>query len=244
VYALQAQGLDGQAKPYLRIEDMAAHYIKEMRSVQPQGPYYLMGASFGGLIIFEMAHQLLVQGEKVALLAMLNTNCPVYSLLHRMRCHAGHLVQYGTKVHTQNLIGAVSRRLRKSAAPTNNIDLSNRELQQALESLPDSDDPLVEVTLAIVQAEKDYIPSNKIYPGKITLFWANDAERDFEDNRLGWKRLAAGGLDVHVVPGDHTSIREEPNVAVLVEKLKTCLERARLANVNGGTMAFSMETSK
>jgi thioesterase domain-containing protein len=70
----------------------------------------------------------------------------------------------------------------------------------------------------------------KIYSGKITLFWANDDEADFEDNRLGWRRLATGGLEVHAVPGTHGSMREEPNVAMLVAELRPCLERARAAN--------------
>jgi thioesterase domain-containing protein len=78
--------------------------------------------------------------------------------------------------------------------------------------------------LAILDAEKDYVPRGKIYPGKITLFLAADAEADAEDNRLGWEKLAAGGLEVHSVPGTHISIREEPHVAVLAEKLRRCLE--------------------
>ena len=90
VYALQAQGLDGEKPPLRRVEDMAAHYIREMRSVQPVGPYYLLGASFGGLVIFEMAHQLLAQGQKVALLAMLNTECPVYHANSKDSLHISH----------------------------------------------------------------------------------------------------------------------------------------------------------
>ncbi|HUS09279.1 MAG TPA: hypothetical protein VMZ30_02345, partial [Pyrinomonadaceae bacterium] len=67
-------------------------------------------------------------------------------------------------------------------------------------------------------------------PGKISFFWAKDDPVDFEDNRLGWKRLAAGGLEIYRVPGTHASIREEPNVAALVAELRPCLERARIAN--------------
>ena len=65
VYALQARGLDGQQQPFLHVEDMAAHYIREVRAFQPEGPYDLLGASFGGLVIFEMAHQLRAQGQQV-----------------------------------------------------------------------------------------------------------------------------------------------------------------------------------
>ncbi|MDQ2935944.1 MAG: amino acid adenylation domain-containing protein, partial [Acidobacteriota bacterium] len=71
-YGLQAQGLDGSQPPHTTIEDMASHYIDEMREVQPAGPYLLGGRSSGGTVAFEMACQLAEQGEEVALLALLD----------------------------------------------------------------------------------------------------------------------------------------------------------------------------
>src|SRR2546423_10485211 len=72
-YGLQSHGLDGKSEPHTSIKEMAAHYLKEMREVQPEGPYLLGGRSSGGTIAFEMACQLAAQGEKVALLALLDT---------------------------------------------------------------------------------------------------------------------------------------------------------------------------
>ncbi len=69
-YGLQAQGLDGKAKPYTRVEDMARHYVEEIRSVQPQGPYLLGGTCTGGLVAYEIAQQLTAQGESVRLAIM------------------------------------------------------------------------------------------------------------------------------------------------------------------------------
>src|SRR4029453_18777410 len=89
------------------------------------------------------------------------------------------------------------------------------------------DESLVRTVTAILSAEQRYVPAQQEYAGKITLFWARDAKTDFEDNRFGWGRLAAGGFEVHVVPGNHTSMREEPNVNVLAQKLKCCLDGAR-----------------
>ncbi|HAF13803.1 MAG TPA: non-ribosomal peptide synthetase [Blastocatellia bacterium] len=231
VYALQAQGLDGQARPLTRVEDMAALYIKEMRAFQPEGPYFLLGASFGGLAIYEMAQQLLAQDQEVALLAMLNTSCPVYTLAKRMRCHVGHLMQHGPRFYAMEVGKAVKRRLTKQVAEENNASGNSSapdpEIQKLLEKDSGADESLVRTVVAILAAEGQYVPARQVYPGKITLFWAHDAGRDFEDNRLAWRRIAAGGFDLHVVPGTHTSMREEPNVAVLVEKLKPCLEAAQ-----------------
>ena len=76
-YGLQPIGLDGKSSPLTNIEDMAAHYIEALRSVQPKGPYFLGGWSFGGWVAFEMAQQLQKSGEEVALLAVLDTLAPI-----------------------------------------------------------------------------------------------------------------------------------------------------------------------
>jgi amino acid adenylation domain-containing protein len=76
-YGLQPIGLDGKNPPLTRIEDMATHYIEALRSVQPKGPYFLGGWSFGGWVAFEMAQQLQKSGEEVALLAVLDTLAPI-----------------------------------------------------------------------------------------------------------------------------------------------------------------------
>ena len=73
VYGLQAVGLDGEKERHASVEEMASHYVTEIRSFQPEGPYYLAGYSMGGLIAFEMAQQLWRQGQRVAFLGLLDT---------------------------------------------------------------------------------------------------------------------------------------------------------------------------
>jgi hypothetical protein len=69
-YGLQTKGLDGKEEPFTSITDMAAHYITEIRSVQPQGPYFIGGTCTGGVVAYEMAQQLVSQGEQVTLAIM------------------------------------------------------------------------------------------------------------------------------------------------------------------------------
>lgn len=77
VYGLQARGLDGIDIPIRdRLEDMAADYIQQIRTVQPKGPYYLSGLSNGGNIALEMAQQLIAQGEEIALLGLFDSYGP------------------------------------------------------------------------------------------------------------------------------------------------------------------------
>ena len=223
VYALQAQGLDGR-EPYRRVEDMAAHYIREIRAFQTHGPYYLLGASFGGLVVYEMAQRLLAEGQQVAFLGMLNTNCPVYSLRKRLTCHLGHLKQRGVRNYTLGLSRRLAQRLNKGNSADKSA-VSHADIHSVVQD--PEDDGLVRTVAAILEAEQNYRPVTQRYPGKITFFWAEDAPRDFEDNRLAWTKIAAGGCEIHVVPGTHTKMREEPHVQKLVEKLRPCLEKAR-----------------
>src|SRR4029077_8113983 len=75
-YGLQSRGIDGVSRPHHSIEEMAAAYVTEVREVQPEGPYLLGGYSGGGVVAFEMAHQLTAAGEAVALLVMFDTFPP------------------------------------------------------------------------------------------------------------------------------------------------------------------------
>lgn len=73
LYAFQSAGLnDGDQALPTRLEDIAASYIQQMRQVQPQGPYRLLGWSMGGILAHEMARQLEQQGERIAFLGLLD----------------------------------------------------------------------------------------------------------------------------------------------------------------------------
>jgi pimeloyl-ACP methyl ester carboxylesterase len=70
---MQAKGIDGVEEPLDRIEDMARYSLDAVRQLQPHGPYLLIGFSLGGLVTLEMAQQLIADGEKIGLLAMLDS---------------------------------------------------------------------------------------------------------------------------------------------------------------------------
>ncbi|MEU0171620.1 amino acid adenylation domain-containing protein [Streptomyces iakyrus] len=70
LYGLQAQGLDGSAEPAVSVADMAAEYVNRIRALQPSGPYYLVGWSFGGTPAHEIAVRLEAEGEEVSLVLM------------------------------------------------------------------------------------------------------------------------------------------------------------------------------
>jgi len=84
----------------------------------------------------------------------------------------------------------------------------------------------LKLAAANVRATDAYVP--KPYSGRISLFWCTEwAFRAHHDRRLGWSDVASGGLEVHTVPGDHATLFQAPNVAVLAEKLQRYLTVAR-----------------
>jgi surfactin synthase thioesterase subunit len=100
VYGLQAVGLDGKQAPYKRVEDMAAHYIREIRAFQPEGSYLLAGHSAAGIVAFEIAQQLVAGGQKVAVLALLDAYSPQL-LVPRTSTRSDTLHQLPQPVTTQ-----------------------------------------------------------------------------------------------------------------------------------------------
>ena len=73
LYGIQGKGFDDGQEPRSRIEDMASDYLQEIFKVQRQGPYYLLGYSFGGIVAYEIACQMKSLGQQVALLGILDT---------------------------------------------------------------------------------------------------------------------------------------------------------------------------
>lgn len=73
-YGLQPPGMDWSSVGCTTVPEMAAHYLAEVKSAQPKGPYRLLGASFGGLVAFEMALRLQKGGESVEFLGIVDTN--------------------------------------------------------------------------------------------------------------------------------------------------------------------------
>ncbi|MGX1914109.1 non-ribosomal peptide synthase/polyketide synthase [Streptomyces phaeochromogenes] len=73
LYAIRPRGFDGDGKGVAAtLTEMAADYVEQIRTVRPTGPYHLLGWSFGGNVVQEMAAQLQEAGEEVAALVVLD----------------------------------------------------------------------------------------------------------------------------------------------------------------------------
>ena len=199
-YGIQARGLDGKEKPFSRIEPMAAYYLREIKAVQPHGPYLLSGRCFGGLVAYEMAQQLLAAGERVALLAIIDTVAMPNVELEERAFLEGKVV----RVHSTEEGEEMGEKWRESL-----MEIYGPVFRQ--------------VGKKHDAARKRYVPQP--YGGRVTLF-RNGKENETPEHQLKWAQLAQGGLEVHVVPGDHKTILLEPHVNVLAERLRACIEAA------------------
>ena len=239
-YALQARGLDGEEEPFSDIKVMAAHYIEEIRTVQPRGPYALGGLCFGGVIAFEMAQQLRSQGEPVSLVALLDSGIKSsYDNANRswLRFEAickglpswliGALELNGSQ--WLDLIKLKHSIIKAKLGARNGNSHASERINEMANRAGFSERHR-KVAYAQHRAMRNYRP--KVYPGQLTLFRAR-MQPLFSPHKpdKGWGRLAAGGMDIKVVPGNHLGMLQEPHVRVLAEQLRTCLDRA-LTEVN------------
>ncbi len=204
-YGLQARGLDGAHPCLTSVESMARQYLSDIRAIQPNGPYFLGGYSFGGLVAYEMARQLTAGGEQVAFLALFDTA-------------PGHI-----KPATASLLKSLGRPTPKFLF----FDLPRgvykgvRRRVRALR-VPHT---LKKVFFANTRAAEKY--ALQPYQGKITLFRAAQKSlRSVENPYAAWHDFALGGLEFQDIPGDHYGVLVEPQVQVLAERLKKCLEAA------------------
>jgi len=226
--------LEGEQEPLTQVEEMAAHHVREIRRVQPAGPYFLGGLSLGGLVAFEIAQQLHSQEQTVALLVLLDTHRPtrhrlVYAWRHRLRrlfieeCfgrlvfHGRNFLQLGA-AQRSTYAREKTRRLGKRIAAK--LRLDHQGIQAHL-----GDSYAVKVRKANIQAAQEYRPDP--YRGTITLLMTSDSPGRKQDGRRGWGQLALGGLDVHVVPGDHSTMISETHIDALTTRLRDCLQRAQ-----------------
>jgi acyl transferase domain-containing protein/thioesterase domain-containing protein len=186
LYGLRSLGLEPGEAPLAAVEAMAEHYLALLREAQPRGPYRLGGASMGGMVAYEMAQRLAGAGERVALLALMDTPC-------------GEQIPARPEEAEFEALGA--------AAPGGDAEQAQR---------------LVSVLRGNVQALFDYRP--RPWAGPI-LYIRAATRRPIDPPRpeLPWIELVQGGIEIHLVPGDHETMHEPPNVSAMAGVLRTKL---------------------
>jgi thioesterase domain-containing protein/acyl carrier protein len=215
-YALQPQGLDGKRECLTSIPEMAKRYIQEIKRIQPEGPYRIGGYSFGGLVAYEMAQMLEAQGEEMALLALFDT-------------YPGKMQSRGSQL--KNLLGLPLKEQASFVLKKGSFVMMTLRKRLELQMLPR---PLRNVRQACAQAAGAY--DVEPYSGRVTLFRVKEKSvGSLNDPYAIWWRVAAGGVDLREISGDHLSLLKEPQVRFLGQALGDCLALA----VNESSLAVA-----
>jgi thioesterase domain-containing protein/acyl carrier protein len=231
-YGLQSQGLDGEAPPLTKIEDMAALYVKEIRRVRPAGPYLVGGYCLGGTIAYEVAQQLRAQGQDVALLALFDTTDwskipsvnmwnTAYTAWEKFLFHVGNFFRLDSKGRSEFLSEKVQ-------AVRNRVPvwkgILEAKFNKSANGTASESIVLGQIWKANDRACFAYKP--KVYGGRITNFRPMKQYSLFDQPAAKWDALAEGGQEIIVLPVYPAGMLNEPFVRHLAAALQTSIDAA------------------
>jgi thioesterase domain-containing protein/acyl carrier protein len=244
MFALEHQSQDGTRARYTQVETLAAHYLEEIRTVQPKGPYLLAGYSFGGVIAFEIAQSLLSEKQEVALLTLLDTMgvdrhraepslasrisdavvrvWHVYESTIRQtydRLDRARTIPLEPRVGLAGFVRIFARRVFRDVATRVQTGLS-----RMYASLGYSIPPQLRSAYILNvywRAARLYEPQP--YPGRV-IFVKSATNRS--DPQVAWGSLVPGQFKVCEVPGAHLELREKAYVDAWAPLLRSEIEAA------------------
>jgi surfactin family lipopeptide synthetase C len=223
-YILESVGLDGKEEPHTEIQQMAAHYVKEIQSLQPEGPYLIGGRCFGGRVAFEVAQQIVNQGQKIALLSIFDTYPPFMyknADLHSQQRDLDHFVK-------RTIDNLKSGDLLKVGINYLKISFRkfNKKVKDKFELMTSDEREKIFKKIRQIHTDSQNRYVAKVYPGKITLIESAATNNEYKEK---WGKLASDGLDYYTIPDtDHLTIVQEPKLKEFVEKLNFVMEKAQI----------------
>jgi amino acid adenylation domain-containing protein len=211
VFGIQARGLARHERPHTTVEAMAAEYLRAIKARQPNGPYYLCGYSFGGLVAFEMARRLSASADEVGLLGLFDTmpnflGWPLHVWLAFVRRRMDRFGVRGSAAAIRTWPAAAWEAAgRVCARPRGHLThkLDSSPLLSFLKSAPAS---VLKVVASGLMASARYRPGS--YPGEVKLFIP--VERDSALPRSFWRRHARA-LSIVDTAGGHLTMLSMPN---------------------------------
>jgi phthiocerol/phenolphthiocerol synthesis type-I polyketide synthase E len=231
VYGLQSQGLDGSLQPLTTVEEMAALYVKEIRAIQPYGPYFLGGYCGGGTLAYEAAQQLRTAGENVSLLALFDTmnwsKIPI-TFWSKGTYNFQRLVFHVASFFSLPLSGVSEFLREKMEILRSRVPVWRGMMLAAVGKNADAASSTSLILGKIWQINDQacwrYIP--RPYLGKVTDFRPSTQYRIFSKPELKWDALANGGVEVVVLPVYPASMLVEPFVPCLATALRKAIDGA------------------
>jgi len=217
------------------ISQIAACHVVAMLAHQPVGPFYLGGYSFGAIVAYEMAYQLVEQGHEIGLLAILDQRKPGWRLTARNALPVLHRILARIPGRIRDELAQDSstnrfRRIGRLLSSWSKTAVGYRANAVSMFDLDPSETEQILLSDANLRVMRDYKPMP--LPVPITLFRANVQLLSHLalDSTLGWSDVAKSEVRVRIVPGKHISITTEPLVRQLAKILSDELDAAQEAS--------------
>ncbi|NEO70711.1 alpha/beta fold hydrolase [Moorena sp. SIO3H5] len=222
-YGLQSLGLDGKQTPLTTVEDMARCYLQEIRTIQPKGPYFLSGYCFGSKIALEIAQLLRLDGETVALLALLEPSPVHFSTNENQRPY-----QHSYSDRLKGLFERLIHRGFQDVLKQQFLKVVSKLYQSLGISLPQSLQ-IIKVQEANTFASKNYV-AKRYYPNPVTMFLTSERIAQSPELQKGWIELVTGELEIQEISGKHLddqpgSFLKDPHVELLAEKIRASIDQ-------------------
>lgn len=226
LYALQSQGFNDESRIEKTVEGIAARYVEEIRTVQPNGPYLLGGMCFGAYLALEAAQQLRSQGQEVDQLIVFDS-APPRTNGYSPKSQGKSFGYYVRKSWHRLLSPEFYRTFLKWCAERKFVRrISDRmRLSKIRKTLGPRGHRNRALERAYLIAARDYVASP--YDGRVILIRSEEfSSLKRKNGHLLWGELAHGGFKQFVVRGRHLELLREPTVEVVAERLRDYLNGA------------------
>ncbi|MCF6434526.1 alpha/beta fold hydrolase, partial [Pseudoalteromonas sp. MMG022] len=221
VYALQAIGLDGTMTPLESVERTARENIAALKEVQPSGPYHLVGHSYGGVVAFEMAKQLLLNNESVASLKLIDAYTPLIFKQQFKQRYGGQNTQmeelYSVCVNFAQQFGVALELDIQHLQSLTDSELgqyvSSCFQSQGVDMTPTQFVTYYSVYKANLNCYLTYLPTKLPSTLNISLYRATHSfDGAHIPDDYGWNDLLMQPLTIVDVAADHFSILTQPHI--------------------------------
>jgi len=218
LYGIQALGLDGDLSHLSTIESIAKRYLEEVLEQNPQGPYILIGYSYGGIVVFEMARQLLAMGKEIKMVGIMDTN-----VSERVE----------SEQRPRKIVRFLNRQVKKAIFFGGNLvqspkevinyqwNVLNRKLNKNFKEA--EDEQIYDYPMPVIEAYDKAYSNFKLKPLDVKVHLFRVKERTYyvdDQTYLGWLTYAKKGVAVYDVRGDHKTFILPPHNEHLIKMIE------------------------
>ena len=190
--------------PFKEVDEIAEHYISEIKKIYPHGPYYLAGYCNWGKIALEMAHKLIARGDQVPALIFFEYYSPSIEIS-----------RFSLKF-IRNKLRFITNKMKAKLPFVEKSKFLSKEFDYALKYLNHK---------VLKRGSKNAAAPMMVYTGKVLLFQASETYGFKEDSHMGWKQIFQGEVKKVILQGEHLNVMTGPSAAQIAESIDSFLTK-------------------